>query len=213
MKIRRSKPQHEVFHNDLTKNLRKLSHPYHREAKKNAKILPVLRIFVHSDSPSILPNIMTKTNACRILDQHSIPYEVREYEVNEDELDAVTVAHKIGLPPEQVFKTLVLTGDTHKHFVAVIPGNAELDLKRTARSTGNKSCAMLPMKELLPLTGYIRGGCSPIGMKKPFPTFLDETVELFDRISISPGKRGMQILLAPAELQRVTGASIVELCA
>lgn len=155
---------------------------------------------------------MTKTNACRILDQHSIPYEIREYEVNEDELDAVTVAHKIGLPPEQVFKTLVLTGDTHKYFVAVIPGNAELELKRTARSTRNKSCAMLPMKELLPLTGYIRGGCSPIGMKKPFPTFLDETIELFDRISISPGKRGMQILLAPHDLQRVTDAHIVELC-
>ncbi len=155
---------------------------------------------------------MTKTNACRILDQHNIPYEVREYAVNEDELDAVTVAHKIGLPPEQVFKTLVLTGDTHKYFVAVIPGNAELDLKQTARVTGNKACAMLPMKELLPLTGYIRGGCSPIGMKKAFPTFLDETAELFDHISISPGKRGMQILLAPQDLVRVCEANIVELC-
>ncbi len=155
---------------------------------------------------------MTKTNVCRILDQHHISYEAREYEVNEDELDAITVAHKIGLPPEQVFKTLVLTGDTHKYFVAVIPGNAELDLKHTARASGNKSCAMLPMKELLPLTGYIRGGCSPIGMKKSFPTFVDETAELFDRISISPGKRGMQILLAPADLVRVTNATLVELC-
>lgn len=155
---------------------------------------------------------MTKTNACRILDQHGIAYEIREYTVNEEELDAVTVAHKIALPPEQVFKTLVLTGDTHKYFVAVIPGNAELDLKQTARVTGNKSCAMLPMKELLPLTGYIRGGCSPIGMKKNFPTFLDETAELFDRISISPGKRGMQVLLAPQDLVRVCNAEIVELC-
>lgn len=154
---------------------------------------------------------MTKTNACRILDQHGIVYEIREYTVNEEELDAVTVAHKIALPPEQVFKTLVLTGDTHKYFVAVIPGNAELDLKQTARVTGNKSCAMLPMKELLPLTGYIRGGCSPIGMKKSFPTFLDETAELFDRISISPGKRGMQVLLAPQDLVRVCNAEIVEL--
>jgi Cys-tRNA(Pro)/Cys-tRNA(Cys) deacylase len=155
---------------------------------------------------------MTKTNACRILDQHHIPYEAREYEVNEEELDAISVAHKIGLPPEQTFKTLVLTGDTHKYFVAVIPGDAELDLKQTARATGNKACVMLPMKELLPLTGYIRGGCSPIGMKKPFPTFVDETAELFDRISISPGKRGMQILLAPADLLSVTGAQLVSFC-
>lgn len=191
---------------------------YSRTIAKQKKRENSLRlVYFRALFSSILPNntaeTMTKTNACRILDQHSILYEVREYEVQEDELDAVTVAHKIGLPPEQVFKTLVLTGDTHKHFVAVIPGNAELDLKRTARSTGNKSCAMLPMKELLPLTGYIRGGCSPIGMKKPFPTFLDETAELFERISISPGKRGMQILLAPEDLQRVTGAQIVELCA
>ncbi len=126
-----------------------------------------------------------KTNACRILDAKGIAYEVREYEWHEEELDAVTVARKIGMSPEQVFKTLVLTGDVLKYFVAVIPGNEELDLKWTARVTGNKSCAMLPVKELLPLTGYIRGGCSPIGMKKSFPTFIDETIILFDRISIS----------------------------
>jgi Cys-tRNA(Pro)/Cys-tRNA(Cys) deacylase len=157
-------------------------------------------------------NMTTKTNACRILDARGIRYETREYEWHEDELDAVSVARKITLPPEQVFKTLVLTGDTHKYFVAIIPADQELDLKRTARLTGNKSCAMLPTKELLPLTGYIRGGCSPIAMKKPFPTFIDHTAELFDRISISPGVRGMQILLAPEDVAAVTNAVFVQLC-
>lgn len=155
---------------------------------------------------------MSKTNACRIVEQQNIPYSLVEYESNDEELDAVSVARKINMPPEQVFKTLVLTGDTLKYFVAVIPGNAELDLKMTAKATGNKSCAMLPVKELLPLTGYIRGGCSPIGMKKAFPTFIDETVELFDTISVSPGKRGMQMLLAPQDLITITEARIVQLC-
>jgi Cys-tRNA(Pro)/Cys-tRNA(Cys) deacylase len=103
-------------------------------------------------------------------------------------------------------------GDTHKYFVAVIPANAELDLKRTARLTGNKSCTMLPMKELLPLTGYIRGGCSPIGMKKLFPTFIDVSAQLFSIISISPGQRGMQALLAPNDLVSLTNAAFVNLC-
>lgn len=151
-----------------------------------------------------------KTNACRILDAHKIAYQLVDYTVNEDELDAVSVAHKIGMPPEQVFKTLVLTGTTLKYFVVVLPGNQELDLKTTARLTGNKSCVMLPMQQLLPLTGYIRGGCSPIGMKKLFPTFLDETAFLFDVISISPGVRGQQMLLAPADLQTITNAEVRE---
>ncbi len=151
-----------------------------------------------------------KTNACRILDAKHIPYQLVEYTVNEEELDAVTVARKIGLPPEQVFKTLVLTGDKLKYFVVVLPGNRELNLKDTARLTGNKSCALLPLQQLLPLTGYIRGGCSPIGMKKQFPTFLDETAFLYDTISISPGVRGTQMLLAPADLQAIVGAEVRE---
>lgn len=152
-----------------------------------------------------------KTNACRILDSLGISYSLKEYEGNPDELDAVSVAHKIGLPSGQVFKTLVLTGDTLKHFVVVLPGDQELDLKKTARMTGNKSCAMLPLQQLLPLTGYIRGGCSPIGMKKKFPTFLDSSAFLYETISISPGVRGMQMFIGPADLQRVVDAEVVDL--
>lgn len=155
---------------------------------------------------------MTKTNACRILDKQRISYEIREYEWNEEELDAISVARKIGFPPEQVFKTLILMGDTLKYFVAVIPAPAELDLKRTAKLTGNKSCQMLPVKELLPLTGYIRGGCSPIGMKKQFPTFIDTTAKNYDVISISPGQRGMQALLSPNDLATLINAEFVNLC-
>ncbi|MFN8360555.1 MAG: Cys-tRNA(Pro) deacylase [Candidatus Kapaibacterium sp.] len=152
-----------------------------------------------------------KTNCCRILDAHSIPYKLLEYTVDEESLDAITVANKIGLPPEQVFKTLVLVGDVVKYFVAVIPGNEELSLKKAAQISGNKSCAMLPLKELQPLTGYIRGGCSPIGMKKQFPTFIEETAQLFDEISISPGQRGLQILIKPADILAVTGGEFVGL--
>lgn len=152
-----------------------------------------------------------KTNACRILDSHKITYSLREYSWNEEELDAISVAHKINMPPEQVFKTLVLTGDILPYFVTVIPGNEELQLKHTAKITGNKSCALLPLKELLSLTGYVRGGCSPIGMKKLFPTFIDETAQLFDIISVSPGIRGMQVLLRPDDLVQVTQASFVNL--
>ncbi|MBK9249214.1 MAG: Cys-tRNA(Pro) deacylase [Ignavibacteria bacterium] len=152
-----------------------------------------------------------KTNCCRILDAHSITYKLLEYTVDEESLDAITVANKIGLPPEQVFKTLVLVGDVVKYFVAVIPGNEELSLKKAAQISGNKSCAMLPLKELQPLTGYIRGGCSPIGMKKQFPTFIEETAQLFDEISISPGQRGLQILIKPADILAVTGGEFVGL--
>jgi Cys-tRNA(Pro)/Cys-tRNA(Cys) deacylase len=159
---------------------------------------------------------MIKTNVCRILDQNGIPYELVEYDSTEAELDAVSVALKMQMPAHHVFKTLVLEGETHKHFVAVIPGNKELDLKRTARLTGNKSCAMLPVKELLGLTGYIRGGCSPIGMRKAFPTFIDTSAQLVERISISPGKRGMQIIIAPQDLmtvlERDAPAEWTELC-
>jgi Cys-tRNA(Pro)/Cys-tRNA(Cys) deacylase len=153
-----------------------------------------------------------KTNACRILEANNISYELREYVWSEDELDAVSVARKIHLPPEQVFKTLVLQGDALKHFVAVIPGDQELSLKHVAKVTGNKSCAMLPVKELLPLTGYVRGGCSPIGMKKALPTFLDVSAKQFERISISPGARGAQILLPPDAIVTITGATWTNLC-
>jgi Cys-tRNA(Pro)/Cys-tRNA(Cys) deacylase len=152
-----------------------------------------------------------KTNCCRILDARHIPYSIREYEVSDDTLDAVSVAHKINLPPEQVFKTLVLTGDTVKYFVAVIPGNEELSLKKAAVASGNKSCALLPLKELQPLTGYIRGGCSPIGMKKQFPTFVEETAQLFDEISISPGQRGLQILIKPSDILLITSGEFAAL--
>jgi Cys-tRNA(Pro)/Cys-tRNA(Cys) deacylase len=147
-----------------------------------------------------------------MLDAKKIPYELREYSWSEEELDAVSVAHKIGLPPEQVFKTLVLRGDALPHFVAIIPGNYELNLKHVARVTGNSSCTMLPVKELLPLTGYMRGGCSPIGMKKQFPTFLDVSAERWERVSISPGARGAQILVSPHVVCAVTGGQMVDLC-
>lgn len=152
-----------------------------------------------------------KTNCCRILDAHSIPYKVLEYEWNEDELDAITVARKIEMPPEQVFKTLVLCGDITPYLVAVIPGNEEISLKKIAKATGNKSCTMLPLKELLPLTGYVRGGCSAIGMKKQFPTFIEETALLFDVISISPGQRGQQILIRPNDLAAITQSQFANL--
>lgn len=152
-----------------------------------------------------------KTNCCRILDSQKISYSLLEYEVDEDLLDAVTVANKLDLPPEQVFKTLVLVGDNVKYFVAVIPGNEELSLKKAAQASGNKSCSMLPLKELQPLTGYIRGGCSPIGMKKQFPTYIEETAQLFDEISISPGQRGLQILIKPADIITITNGEFAPL--
>lgn len=152
-----------------------------------------------------------KTNCCRILDSQKIAYTLLEYEADEDALDAVSVANKLELPPEQVFKTLVLVGDVVKYFVAVIPGNEELSLKKAAVASGNKSCALLPLKELQPLTGYIRGGCSPIGMKKQFPTFIEETAQLFDEISISPGQRGLQILVKPTDILTVTGGEFAPL--
>lgn len=153
----------------------------------------------------------TKTNCCRILDSLKIPYSLLEYEVNEDILDAVSVANKLNLPHEQVFKTLVLVGDTIKYFVVVIPGNEELSLKKAAIVSGNKSCSLLPLKELLPLTGYVRGGCSPIGMKKQFPTFIEETAQLFENISISPGQRGLQILINPLNLLTVINGTFSDL--
>ena len=153
---------------------------------------------------------MKKTNAARLLDAQSISYELAEYEVEENDLSAVTLAKKIGKDIEQIFKTLVLRGDKTGIFITVIPGNAEVDLKKAAKISGNKNCAMVQQKELLGLTGYIRGGCSPLGMKKPYPIYIHETCQLIDHIFISAGQRGMQLKLNPNDLIRMTGAIICD---
>jgi Cys-tRNA(Pro)/Cys-tRNA(Cys) deacylase len=154
---------------------------------------------------------MKKTNAARLLDAKSIQYELVEYEVDENDLSATTLAKKIGEDIEQIFKTLVLRGDKTGVFVCVIPGNAEVDLKKAAKVSGNKNCAMVQQKELLGLTGYIRGGCSPIGMKKPFPTFIHETCILYDTIFISAGQRGLQFKINHEVLIKVTGSVVCDL--
>lgn len=149
-----------------------------------------------------------KTNAARLLDKAGIPYELIPYTVDESNLAAEHVAEELGENIEQVFKTLVLRGDRNGLFVCVIPGNFEVDLKVAARISGNKNCDLIPMKELLPLTGYIRGGCSPIGMKKPYPTFIHESALLYDDIYISAGVRGLQFRISPKHLFDYTGAEI-----
>lgn len=141
-----------------------------------------------------------KTNAARILDELQIKYELKTYPVDEEHLDAVHVAKEVGMPPEQVFKTLCVRGDKTGVIFAVIPGNGELDLKSLARVSGNKRCEMVHLKEVLPLTGYIRGGCCPIGMKKLFPSYIDETCLLHEKIYVSAGQRGMQLRLSPQDL-------------
>jgi Cys-tRNA(Pro)/Cys-tRNA(Cys) deacylase len=150
---------------------------------------------------------MAKTNAARILDAASIRYELREYEVDEDDLSAPRVAEKIGMPSEQVFKTLVARGDRSGVLIACIPANTELDLKALAAASGNKKVELVAVKEVLPLTGYIRGGVSPIGVRKPYPFYLDETAILFDVMSVSAGVRGCQLVLAPDDLARITEAT------
>ncbi len=141
-----------------------------------------------------------KTNAARLLDAAGIDYELVPYSYSEDDLSAESVAAELNEPIEQVFKTLVLRGDKTKEFVCVVPGDMEVDLKVTAKISGNKNCEMLHVKDLLPTTGYIRGGCSPIGMKKPFPSFIHESALLYDYIYISAGKRGLQIKINPQAL-------------
>ena len=153
-------------------------------------------------------NKIEKTNAARLLDKSGIKYELIPYEVAESNLAAEHVAEQLGENIEQVFKTLVLRGDKTGLFGCVIPGNFEVDLKIAAKISGNKNSQMLHVKELLPNTGYIRGGCSPIGMKKPFPTFIHESALLHDYIYISAGVRGLQIKIAPADLIEFTGAQI-----
>ena len=141
-----------------------------------------------------------KTNAARLLDAAGIDYELVPYSYSEEDLSAESVAAELNEPIEQVFKTLVLRGDKTKEFVCVVPGDMEVDLKVAAKISGNKNCEMLHVKELLPTTGYIRGGCSPIGMKKPFPSFIHESALLYDYIYISAGKRGLQIKINPQAL-------------
>ena len=140
-----------------------------------------------------------KTNAARLLDTLSVQYELREYEIDPADLEAETVARKIGLPPEQVFKTLVARGDRNGVCLAVVPANMELDEKALARLTGDRKMELVPLKEVQPLTGYIRGGVTALACKREYPVFVDETVELFDAISVSAGARGMQIVLKPAD--------------
>lgn len=152
-----------------------------------------------------------KTNAMRMLDGAKIPYEVRTYEFEETDLAGVHAADAVGMPYETVFKTLVARGDKTGFVVFCIPVAEELDLKKAARASKNKSVELLHVKDLLPTTGYIRGGCSPVGMKKKYPTFLDETCELCDRIAVSAGQRGVQMLLRPADLARYVEAKICDI--
>lgn len=154
---------------------------------------------------------MKKTNAARLLDSQKIPYELIPYEVEENDLGAQHVADQLHEDIQQVFKTLVLQGDRSGHFVCVIPGAEEVDLKKAAKISGNKKCDLIPMKELLPLTGYIRGGCSPIGMKKAFPTYLHETAMQFDHIYVSAGVRGLQFKISPQHLIQASRATVCSL--
>ena len=153
----------------------------------------------------------TKTNAARLLDAAGISYELVPYSYTEDDLSAEHVAAELSEPIEQVFKTLVLRGDRNGEFVCVIPGDFEVDLKVAARISGNKSCEMLHLRDLLPTTGYIRGGCSPIGMKKAFPTFIFESALLYDYIYVSAGQRGLQLKIDPRDLIEFIGAGIYPL--
>ena len=156
---------------------------------------------------------INKTNVARLLDTAKVEYELIPYEVDESDLSAVHVAAQLGEDVDRVFKTIVLHGDKSGYFVCVVPGEHEIDLKKAAKVSGNKKCELLPMKELLPVTGYIRGGCSPIGMKKHFPTCLHESAASFDYIYVSAGQRGLQVRLAPADLLREARAEYADLIA
>ena len=156
---------------------------------------------------------MNKTNEMRLLEAAGIPFKTAEYEVDESDLSGVHAAEVLGRPAEQVFKTLVLKGDKSGYFVCCIPVAEELDLKKAAKVSGNKKCEMLRVRDLLGVTGYIRGGCSPVGMKKKFPTYIDETAVLFDEIAVSAGARGMQVILAPEELVDYCEAEFADLTA
>jgi len=154
---------------------------------------------------------MTKTNAMRLLDHANIPYNALEYEVDENDLSGENIAHKINLPEEQVLKTLVARGDKTGVIVLCIPVCCEIDLKKAAAASGNKKVELLAVKELLSVTGYIRGGCSPVGMKKKFPTYIEESAVLFETITVSAGVKGCQLLLDPTLLIRFTEATVIDL--
>lgn len=154
---------------------------------------------------------ISKTNVARLLDKAKIVYELVPYIVDENDLAATHIAEQLGENIKQVFKTLVLKGDKNGHFVCVIPGDEEVNLKKAARVSGNKKADLIPMKDLLPATGYIRGGCSPIGMRKQFPTFFDSSCEKFDYIYVSAGVRGLQLKIKPADIVGYVKAVLVEL--
>lgn len=154
---------------------------------------------------------MSKTNAIRILELKGIEFQTVKYDFNENELDAASVAKKVKAEPETVFKTLVARGNKTGINVFCIPGNYELNLKKAAKVSGNKSIELIKVKELLPLTGYIRGGCSPIGMKKKYPTFIDETAQLFEKIYVSAGVIGTQIIISPNQLSELIESEYVDL--
>ena len=154
---------------------------------------------------------INKTNAARLLDKAKIKYELVPYVVDENDLAATHIASQLGENIKQVFKTLVLHGDKSGYFVCVVPGDAEVDLKKAAKVSGNKKADLIPMKELLPTTGYIRGGCSPVGMKKAFPTYFDESCGQFDYIYVSAGVRGLQFKINPADLVKYVRAQLADL--
>lgn len=154
---------------------------------------------------------MTKTNAARILYSQGIAYELLEYEVDESDLSAIAVAAKLNQPVNLVFKTLVLQGDKSGIFVCIIPGAEELDLKKAAQASGNKNAAMVPVKQILDLTGYVRGGCSPIGMKKDYPTYIDDSCILYDFIFVSAGTKGLQLKISPNDLISITSCQMADL--
>ncbi len=152
-----------------------------------------------------------KTNGARFLETLNIPYTLLDYEVDPDDLSALTVARKVGMPIEQVFKTLLTTDGAGAQFFAVIPGDAELDFKKLARVAGVRKTEMVSLKDVQPLTGYVRGGVTVFGAKKPYPVFADETMGLFDQVSVSAGVRGTQLLLAPSDYIRAAEAIVADL--
>lgn len=152
-----------------------------------------------------------KTNALRIIESSEVRFQAYEYNIDDGMIDAMSIARKIGRNPDEVFKTLVTEDPKHEHFVFVVPANCELDLKKAAKITGKKSIDLIPSKQLLGLTGYIHGGCSPIGMKKSFPTYIDETAVLYETICVSGGRVGLNVAIAPEELAGLTGAEFVDL--
>ena len=153
----------------------------------------------------------TKTNAARLLDKAGVSYALVPYLVDEDDLSAMHLAAQLGENPERLFKTLLLHGDKNGHFVCLVPANAELDLKKAAKISGNKGCSLVPMKDLQAISGYLRGGCSPLGMKKLFPCYVHISLMQWDRVYVSAGLRGLQLVLAPEDLLRVAQAVCVDI--